>query len=75
MSSIKRRRGVYDKQKLIDAINAVKEERMTSVTAAHEYNVSQSTTRSHTTNSNLRIGAGRSRYLTEKEEGYLVDLL
>jgi hypothetical protein len=75
MSSIKPRRGGYSKQQLFDAIDAVKEGRMTSIKASQIYHVPQSTIRSHMTNSALRVGAGRSYYITGKEEGYLIDLI
>lgn len=75
MTPIKRSRGGYAKEQLLDAIAAVRDGKMNSVKAAEFYKVPQSTIRSHISNENLRVGAGRKRYLTDKQEGYLVDLL
>ena len=75
MSSTKRRRSGYSKEQLIDVVKAVKEGKMTSVEAAEVYHIPESTIRSQTSNPSLRIGAGRSYYLSEEKEGYLVDLL
>ena len=74
-SSRKRRRSGYSTEQLIDAVKAVKEGKMTSIKAAEVYHIPESTIRSHTSNPSLRIGAGRSYYLSEKKEYYLVDLL
>ncbi|CAF2070950.1 unnamed protein product, partial [Rotaria magnacalcarata] len=75
MSAIKRRRGLYSKQQLIDAVRAVKEGEMTSVKAADEYKVPAGTIRFHVNNDSLRIGGGRSFYLSSKQEDYLVELI
>ena len=75
MSSVKRRRGLYDKEQLISAIRAVEEKKMTSTKAAKVYGVPSSTIRSHLNNSTLCIGAGRPFYLNKKKESYLVELI
>ncbi|CAF1521020.1 unnamed protein product [Adineta steineri] len=75
MVKVKRPRGVYIKQKLIDAINAVRSGKMTSVKASEKFTVPESTIRCHIRKPNLRVGAGRSFYLSGNEEKYLVELI
>jgi hypothetical protein len=68
MSSLKLRRGLYDKEQLISAIRAVKDKKMTSIKAAEVFGVPSSTIRSHLNDSSLRIGAGRPFYLNKKKK-------
>ena len=76
MSTIKRRRrGLYSKEQLIEAVRAIQGKKMTSVKAAQVYQVPESTIRCHTSNSSLRFGAGRSFYLSNKQENYLIELI
>ncbi|CAF4175096.1 unnamed protein product, partial [Adineta steineri] len=70
-----RPRGLYLKQKLVNAVTAVLDDEMTSVFAQTEYGVPQSTIRMHVNNVSLGIGGGRRSYLNNQQEGYLVDLI
>ena len=71
----KRRRSVYPKDKLVNAIRAVANKKMTSLQASRLYGVPSSTIRSHLSDQTLRIGAGRPCYLTKKKEAYLVEVI
>ena len=75
MAKTKTLRVLYDEQKLIDAVDAVKSHKMTSVEASKVYQVPASTIRSHTTKASMRFGAGRRFYLDSKQECYLVELI
>jgi hypothetical protein len=75
MSKTKRARGLYDKQQLINAVCAVKSNKMTSVQASKFYKVPESTIRTHAKQPSMHIGAGRRFYLSLKQEGYLVELI
>jgi hypothetical protein len=70
-----RQRGLYEKEKLIDAVTSVLDGEMTSVFASNFYNVPQGTIRTHMNNVQLGIGAGRRAYLNEEKEAYLVGLI
>ncbi|CAF1529284.1 unnamed protein product, partial [Adineta steineri] len=70
-----RPRGLYLKQKLVNAVTAVLDGEMTSVFAQTSYGVPQSTIRMHVNNVSLGIGGGRRSYLNKQQEGYLVDLI
>jgi transposase-like protein len=75
MSTNKRTRSKYPKEKLQEAARAVIEGSMTSVTAAETYGIPQSTIRSHVNHPTKRIGAGRSSYLDQEKERHLVELI
>ena len=75
MFKIKRQRGLYLKEQLVAAINAVKAGNMPSVKASRVYGVPQSTIRSRINNPELRIGADRQYYLTRDEEKCLIRLI
>lgn len=75
MSPIKRRRALYSKEQLVEAIRAVKDGKMTSVKAAEHYKVLSSTIRCHVNEYSSRIGGGTSSYLNPKQEEYLVEAM
>lgn len=60
----------YPVENLINAINSD----LTSSEAAKKFNVPERTIRAHRQLPLQRIGAGRSRYLNDKQENYLVSL-
>jgi hypothetical protein len=60
----------YPIENLIKAI----ESDLSSIDAARIYNVPERTIRAHRQMPLLKIGAGRSRYLTDDQENYLVSL-
>ena len=68
-------RSLYDEQKLIDAVQAVKNHKMTSVQASKVYQVPGSTIRTHITKASMKFGAGRSHYLDSEQEKHLVELI
>ena len=75
MSNKKRRHGRYDKQQLINAVQAVTDNRMSSIIASHLYHAPESTIRTHVQNTSLQFGAGRKFYLSSKQERYLIELI
>ena len=75
MAKTKHVRGVYDEQKLVDAVREVKSGKMTSIEASKSYKVPGSTIRSHVVKASLKIGAGRHSYLNLEQETYLVELI
>lgn len=75
MAKTKALRGLYDEQKLIDAVLAVKNHKMTSVKAAKVYQVPGSTIRTHITKASMKFGSGRRFYLDSKQENDLVQLI
>ncbi|CAF1528476.1 unnamed protein product, partial [Rotaria sordida] len=73
--SATKHRGLYAKEKVINAVRAVKDGKMTSVEASKFYKVPSSTIRCHVNGYSARIGAGASFYLSKKQEDYLVELI
>ena len=75
MPKVKKQRGLYSKEKLVEAVRAVMNGEMTSIEASIEHHIPSSTIRMHVNNPSLNIGSGRPFYLSLKQEGYLVDVL
>ena len=76
MSEKSRRRRVnYDPQALRDAVSAYQHRSMSSVEASRKFGVPESTIRKHKNDSDVRVGGGKKRWLSNEQEEYLVALL
>ena len=75
MSLVKRRRSLYLKEQLMNAVRDVKQGTMTSLEAAEHYKVPSSTIRCHANEYSSRVGAGPSFYLNVQQEKYLVEAI